>query len=140
MSGKTRVHASAIAVEGRGALIIGASGSGKSSLALQLMATGADLISDDQTDLVERDGRLWASAPEAISGLIEARGVGLLRATCVTAPIVVVINLDVPESGRLPQRHSHSMLGIQVPCLHKADTVAWPFAILQYLRGGRSDP
>lgn len=135
-----RAHASAIAVEARGALIIGASGSGKSSLALQLMATGADLISDDQTDLVERDGQVWASSPETISGLIEARGVGLLRANCVAAPIAVVINLDVPETQRLPQRHTHRLLGIEVPCLHKANTVAWPFAILQYLRGGRSDP
>lgn len=137
MASSARVHASAIAYQGGGALILGASGSGKSSLALQLMALGSDLISDDQTDITLRNGRVWASAPAATSGLIEARGVGLLRAEYVTAAIDVVINLDVEETQRLPHRHTHELLGTEITCLHKVNTPAWPFSILQYLRGGR---
>ena len=71
-----RLHASAVALDGRGVLITGAAGSGKSSLALTLMAYGAVLISDDQTELSRVGDTIWARAPETISGLIEARGAG----------------------------------------------------------------
>ena len=72
-------HASCVAWQGRGALILGRSGAGKSALALQLMALGADLVSDDRTELLAEADALTARAPATIQGLIEARGVGLMR-------------------------------------------------------------
>ena len=139
MSGALRMHASAVSVQSRGVLIVGASGSGKSSLALHLMAFGATLISDDQTVLKLQNGRVWASAPEAISGKIEARGVGLLQAEFMPAVIELVVDLDSEETSRLPACHRYELLGVHLPCLYKVQSSAWPFAILQYLRGGRSD-
>ena len=140
MSDTTRVHASAVAVDGRGVLMTGAAGSGKSSLALMLLAHGAVLIADDQTELTRRPDGLWAEAPQSIRGLIEARGVGLLQATACTAEIVLCIDLDQVETRRLPPLHETANLGVTLPCQHKCDSPAWPAAILQYLKGGRRDP
>ncbi|MEM8654888.1 MAG: HPr kinase/phosphatase C-terminal domain-containing protein [Pseudomonadota bacterium] len=135
-----RLHASAVSYEGRGVLILGASGSGKSALALHLMAFGAHLIADDQTQLDRVDEVVRLSAPASIAGLIEARGTGLLRADAAPAPLHLVIDLDQSEANRLPDAHTASFLGKTFPCLHKVDTPTWPFAVLQYLKGGRKDP
>lgn len=140
MTDQTRLHATAIAFEDKGTLIIGASGSGKSSLALRLMALGCQLISDDQTELSRRGVMLWASAPAAIRGLIEARGVGLLQAASTEAAIELVVDLDQIETERLPNMHQREFLGLTRPCFHKADSAAWPAAILQYLKGARQEP
>ena len=59
------LHASCVAVKGRALLITGPSGTGKSALALQMMALGADLVADDQTLLQPRAGKLIATAPPA---------------------------------------------------------------------------
>ena len=135
-----RVHASAVALEGQGVLITGAAGSGKSSLALTLMAFGAVLIADDQTELWREGDTLWARAPDSINGLIEARTVGILKAKSAPAPIVLAIDMDRMETKRLPERHHVTHLGVTLPCLHKSDSPAWPAAIMQYLKGGRRDP
>ncbi|WP_299294957.1 HPr kinase/phosphorylase [uncultured Tateyamaria sp.] len=135
-----RVHASAVALGDRGVLITGASGTGKSSLALSLMAYGATLVADDQTDLWTQDGALWARAPHTIEGLIEARGTGLLTAEASPARMVVVVDMDKTEQERLPQWHEARYLGHVLPVLHKVESPAWPAAILQYLKGSRRDP
>src|ERR1051326_6191249 len=58
------VHASCVAVDGIGVLIRGPSGSGKSDLALRLIAGGADLVCDCYCELSVVAGRLIARAPE----------------------------------------------------------------------------
>ena len=83
MTSPVLLHASCVAISGRGVLIIGPSGSGKSALALQLMAFGASLVADDQTELTVQGGTLIARCPPTMSGLIEARGLGILRAQVV---------------------------------------------------------
>ncbi|MFK7763399.1 MAG: HPr kinase/phosphorylase [Roseobacter sp.] len=133
-------HASCVSVEGRGVLIIGASGRGKSALALQLIALGALLVSDDRTILMADGEALVASAPPQIKGLIEARGIGILNAEVVaTAPICLVVDLDHFETARLPVPRVIKLLDINVPCLHKIDGAHFPAAILQYLKAGRQD-
>lgn len=79
-----RIHATLVAI-GRedgaelGALFLGPPGSGKSDLALRLIHDGARLVADDQVDVSFSHGGLWGAAPGTIAGLIEARGIGLLR-------------------------------------------------------------
>lgn len=133
------LHASAVALDrDRGVLILGASGSGKSSLALQLMAFGAHLVADDRVDLQARDGALWASAPAALRGMIEARGLGLLAATPLPAArIVLIVDLDRTEAARLPPAHQRQILGVSLPLARNCAMPHFPAAILQYLRGGR---
>ena len=132
------LHASCVAWQGRGALILGQSGAGKSALALQLMAFGADLVSDDRTELLAEADVLTARAPATIQGLIEARGVGLMRVPFVTqAEIALVIDLDQPEPNRLPPQREITLLGISSPLVLAVPQPHFPAAILCYLRGSR---
>ena len=134
------VHGSCVALDGKGVLILGASGSGKSGFALELMALGAMLVADDRVVLRREDHVIRASAPGAIKGRIEARFVGILKAeTLDEAPLALVIDLDRQEGDRLPPQRSRKTLGISLPLLHNADTRYFPAAILQYLRAGRSE-
>jgi HPr kinase/phosphorylase len=79
------VHASCVTFGGRGLLIRGESGAGKSRLAhlillrAPLYGISAQLVADDRVALTERDGGLFARAPEALAGLLEVRGLGLVR-------------------------------------------------------------
>ncbi|WP_435140565.1 HPr kinase/phosphorylase [Pseudopelagicola sp. nBUS_19] len=92
------LHASCVSFDGRAVLITGVSGCGKSGLALQLMALGASLVSDDQTEIALRDDFLIARAPVAIRGIIEARGLGILNAETVEqARVVLMIDMDRSE-------------------------------------------
>lgn len=108
--------------------IRGASGSGKSDLAFRLMAEGAMLISDDQVDLERRQDKIYAGAVEAIRGLVEVRGVGLLRYPVADpSPLRLVVDLvareDVP---RLPEWQETEILGLRLPLLrlHAFETSA----------------
>lgn len=130
------LHATCVAFEGKGVLISGQSGSGKSSLALELMALGADLISDDRTVIVNVSGRLVASPPVSIAGLIEARGVGILPVQYVkSASVLLSVDMSSVEIERLPEPHSMTVLDIALPCLHKVNAPYFPAAILAYVRG-----
>ncbi|MCE8006761.1 MAG: serine kinase [Aestuariivita sp.] len=131
------LHASCVAVVGRAVLIRGASGTGKSALALELMSRGAALISDDRTCLTRSAGAVIASAPETLSGLIEARGVGILRAPAgPPSPVMLSVDLDRTERDRLPPPRNQTILGQSIPLLHKVDSAHFPAAILQYLTSG----
>lgn len=132
------LHASAISFQTRGLLITGPSGSGKSSLALNLMAFGASLVSDDQTELVRKDDYVWANAPSALFGKIEARGIGILAVE--PAPKVridLVVDLSKTQSERIPTDKTTNFLGIDIPTVHKSEMTAFPAALIQYLRGGK---
>lgn len=113
------IHASCVAINGHAVLISGASGSGKSDLALRLLDRGAPLVSDDYT-LLRRDGdRLMASAPVNIAGKIEVRGVGIVDWPCISeAPVALGLTLD-SSPDRMPPEilPNRSILGIDVPFL-----------------------
>lgn len=122
-------------------LIRGASGTGKSALALDLLALGLRLVADDRTELARDGGRVVARCPPAIRGLIEARGVGLLRADPLDEAVVeLVVDLDRPETERLPPWREAELLGVPLPCLHKPLKGHFAAAIFQYLKAGRSEP
>ncbi|WP_291729398.1 HPr kinase/phosphorylase [Leisingera sp. F5] len=135
------LHASCVALEGRGLLITGTSGQGKSALALQLMAFGAQLVADDRVLLQLLDGQVVASAPEPIRGLIEARFMGLLHAQIRSpVPVSALVDLDEVETERLPMRHSTQLLGQKVLRVKRVDGAHFAPALMQYLRCGALDP
>ncbi len=139
MSGPTALHASCVAVEGRGLLILGPSGSGKSALALQLMALGATLVADDRTEVWAEDEQVMARCPTPIRGLIEARGVGILHAAALDqAPLHLVVDLGRAETQRLPPNHQISVCGRTLDLVLHRPERHFPAALLQYLRGGRN--
>jgi len=85
-----------------GILLIGKSGAGKSDLALRLMALGAKLVCDDRSELFVWRGRLYARAPARLAGLIELRGIGIVKLPhAPRARVAVVVELG-RESARLP--------------------------------------
>ena len=112
------VHATTIAIGGRGILLTGRSGAGKSDLALRLIDRGAALVSDDYT-LVKREGeRLVASAPATIAGKMEVRGLGIVDvAACASAPVALLIDLDSPVERMPPDEAEQMILGITLPAL-----------------------
>jgi HPr kinase/phosphorylase len=127
-----------VAVEGRGLLILGPSGSGKSSLALQMMALGAQLVSDDQVDLNSEEGALSATAPDRLKGMIEARGIGILGADPIdTARIVLAVDLAEGEPDRLPPFREITILGCPIPLVLGRGAHHLSYALFQYLKGGR---
>jgi HPr kinase/phosphorylase len=132
------LHATCVAVEGRGLLIIGPSGAGKSGLALRLLSLGASLVADDRTELSMTTGRLIARCPGPIRGLIEARGVGVLRAPAVAeAEVALVADLGQAEDQRLPPARRITILGCDVSLVLQARNDHFPDALMLYLRHGR---
>ncbi|WP_062114720.1 HPr kinase/phosphorylase [Aureimonas sp. AU40] len=120
------LHATLVLVDGRGVLIRGASGAGKSSLAVSLLrraeAAGRDarLVADDQVLLDVRGEAVFGLAPPAIAGLIEIRGVGLLRQPFAgEARVDLVVDLSAREGlERLPEPSSVPIAGIPVRRIH----------------------
>ncbi|MFM2256910.1 MAG: HPr kinase/phosphorylase [Pseudomonadota bacterium] len=105
------IHATAIAINGQALLLVGASGSGKSDLALRLIDRGAILISDDYCHIEEVDGAPHIHAVAAIAGKIEVRGVGIVTQAHITsAPLRLALLLDAaPE--RLPEENGARQIG-----------------------------
>ncbi len=133
------VHGTAVALDAqRAVLILGASGAGKSLLALRLMALGAHLVADDRVDL-KRDGQeIRARPPEALVGRIEARGIGILCATPLwPARIVLIADLDRMEPERLPRQRFRKILGVKLPLVSRVQHDHLDVTILQWLKGGR---
>ena len=101
-----------------GVLIEGPAGSGKSDLAMRAIATGFRLVADDRVSAFTSDGRLYGRAPEALAGLIEVRGVGVIP-RCVLPYSRIALRLrcasrpDVIE--RLPAEEFTHILGVNMP-------------------------
>ena len=120
-------------------LITGGSGSGKSSLALKLMAYGATLVADDRTMIWPETGPdglcVLTRSPAPILGLIEARGISILPAqTQSDAALALVVEMNKVEHARLPEPREVSYFGRAFRLLHKVESDHFPPAILQYLK------
>lgn len=90
------------APEDAGVLLLGESGTGKSELALRLIAQGARLVADDRTELFLRDGALMARAPASLAGLMEARGLGIVALPHAKEARIALAVAPV-ETGSVPR-------------------------------------
>jgi HPr kinase/phosphorylase len=121
------VHASCVLVGARAVLIRGPSGCGKSRLALELIHAAASgnlrfarLVADDRAHLAPAGGRLLARPAAVLAGLIEVRGVGLMRLPYEPRAVVgLVIDLAAIDGTRLPDHAQREVLidGISLPRL-----------------------
>jgi serine kinase of HPr protein (carbohydrate metabolism regulator) len=111
------IHACCVAIGGRGVLIAGPSGSGKSDLSARLLDRGAVLVSDDYTVVGARDGWLLASPPLNIAGKIEIRGVGIVERPFVAdIPVALLVDAgSLPE--RMPEVGNRLIDGVAVPSI-----------------------
>lgn len=116
------IHATALLIGERGILVTGASGSGKTALALALIdhchrrGLFARLVGDDQLFVEAHAGRLVCRAPVTIEGLIEVPGLGPRRLPFEPACVVDlhVRLLPADETARFQEDASDSIAGCAV--------------------------
>jgi serine kinase of HPr protein (carbohydrate metabolism regulator) len=113
----TRVHATTVAIDGRGVMIMGPSGSGKSDLALRLIDRGAMLVSDDYTECVAQGGTVIASPPATIAGRIEVRGIGIVDMPHVPRAAVMLVVTLGETVERMPEAYKKRVAGIEIPAI-----------------------
>ncbi|HYP57611.1 MAG TPA: hypothetical protein VEQ35_04930 [Beijerinckia sp.] len=132
-AGASFTHATAIVIGESGILIRGASGSGKSRLALALLDLAARsscfgrLIGDDRVSLEPRGGRLIVRGHPLIAGQIEQRGVGILTIPCLDSGVVrLVVDLKAEIPPRYPEPADRETLlaGVKLPLLTLRQGVA----------------
>lgn len=120
-----QIHATCCALEtepGRpaGVLLLGPPGSGKSDLALRLIDAGFSLVADDRVEIDAAGALPLASAPAALAGLIELRGIGILGVprALPRAPVVLVASLTpATAQERLPETMTTALAGHVVPTI-----------------------
>jgi len=125
----TLLHANCVALGGVGVLILGKPGSGKSDLTLRLIdAPGvglgrklvkATLVSDDQVLVRVRAGKLVASPPKTIAGLLEIRGLGIMRLPYrKSVPLALAVRLTpATQIERLPEPRRFAIAGLSLPLI-----------------------
>ena len=119
------IHATCVALNDPEAgvwavLLRGPPGAGKSDLALRLIDRGATLVSDDQTRLEAKAGRLVATPPASIAGKLEVRGLGIVELPHrAGVPVALVADLKpASEIERLPEETCEELAGVR---LHRID-------------------
>lgn len=101
-----QIHATAVSINNHAVLIRGESGSGKSDLALRLIDQGAMLVADDRCDLDVSENQIIATAPKALVGMLEVRGLGIIQTPVERfAPVSLIVDLIQTGSiERLPEQ------------------------------------
>lgn len=123
------IHGSCVALGGDGVLLLGAPGSGKSDLCLRLIdqpglgltgaLRGGRLVADDQVVVRRVQGELIASAPAALRGKLEIRGLGIVATNAQSEAALKLAVRLTPVAGieRLPDLAKSLMeiLGVSIP-------------------------
>jgi HPr kinase/phosphorylase len=120
------VHATSVALKDgrswRAVLLRGLSGAGKSDAALRLIEAGGRLVADDQTHLAKTGRAVILTAPPLLAGLIEVRGIGIVKLgraqVIASAPLALLVDLVPPDQvGRMPEPAHEKVLGVELPRL-----------------------
>ncbi len=120
-----------VVVYGKGVLLTGESGIGKSETALELIRDGQTLVADDRVDILRVHSKLIGTAPKLLERMLELRGIGVIDvermygATSYVSrhQIDMVIHLthmdNSPEYDRLGDhiRETSTILDVEVPTI-----------------------
>ncbi|MBO7697641.1 MAG: HPr(Ser) kinase/phosphatase, partial [Erysipelotrichaceae bacterium] len=117
-------------IYGRGIMITGKSGIGKSELALDLINRGHMLVADDRIDVTRVHNSITCTAPSLLKRMLEIRGIGIVDVTRMfganaymnKCPLDFVIKLvkydESIDTDRLnPMNDTMDILGLQIPML-----------------------
>lgn len=127
-------QATCVAIAGRGVLIEGAPGSGKSSLALALIDRGAGLVGDDGVLVRARSGRVLAAPHPNIAGKLEVRNVGLIDLPVAgEVAVALVVCLDAAAPRFVDTAEALEICGLPVPLIR-----LWPDSPVLHLRAERA--
>ncbi|MEL0106742.1 MAG: HPr kinase/phosphorylase [Rhodospirillales bacterium] len=117
MTETAQIHGTCIAIDDAAIVLLGPPGCGKSDLALRLIDAGATLIADDRIDIKRAGNNLIVSPPVNIAGLIEVRGIGIVKTVHRESGVLTTAFELVPPEHieRMPQPLHWSMLGLSIP-------------------------
>ena len=130
------LHATAVSIDGRGLLIIGPAGAGKSSLAAQMIVAGAGLIADDLVMLRRHGGDLHLARPTDATASLELRGIGpspvrpAMPVRCAGAVLLA------PSLHRLPEPEIWTLLGTDLPLIRHPPTPDLYAKLIIWIRAG----
>lgn len=117
----SNIYATCISIKKAGILLLGKSGMGKSDLALRLIENkGAVLVADDRTDICLKDGTIYAYAPDNIKGLLEVRGVGIVKIPYIEdIPVKMAVELvdSAEKVERMPEAEFFKFKGCRIPLI-----------------------
>ena len=112
------IHATLIRINGKGVLLKGKSGSGKSDLALRLLENKkAELVADDAVEISLQSGHIIGQAPQNLAGLLEVRGVGIVSYPYIEKSyidMVVELKSSIDEIERMPLMQKEVILGLEI--------------------------
>ena len=132
-------HACCVDFDGNGLLILGKSGSGKSSLAIACMGLGAVLVGDDYVTLKIQNKNIIAISPPNIAGLIEVPKVGILKCDYKEqTKLVLAIDVSRGEINRLPVSRSIKLKNCGIPLIYGARIPHLHSVAYQLIKGGLS--
>ena len=114
------IHATCINLNSKGVLILGDSGSGKSDLALRLITMfSAKLVGDDRINIKKNNRKIIASSPDVLKGLLEVRGVGVIKINYKEETSVdLVIKLTSEKIERMPESLKYELDGVSLPLFY----------------------
>lgn len=116
------IHASAVLIGRKAALIRGPAGSGKSQLVWNLLSAlpFARLVADDRAHVEACAGRLLVRPAPALAGMLEIRGLGIRRLAYEgVAAIGLVVDLAAEDAARHPAQEAGKTVisGVTLPRL-----------------------
>lgn len=118
MAKNTIIHSTLVLLNGKGVLLSGKSGSGKSDLALRLIENKkAKLVADDAVELMVQSGKIIGKAPDNLAGLLEVRGVGIVNYPYQKeATVDIWVNLleNQENTERMPLLQKEVILGLAI--------------------------
>ena len=124
------MHGVLLNVYGKGVLITGESGVGKSEIALELIKKGHTLVADDRVDVSRIHNTLVGEAPELLKGVLEIRGIGIIdivqmfgaSASLHRSNVDFIVHLeqwntekDYRRVGLEEENHTRKILGLEIP-------------------------
>ena len=123
------IHGVLLNVYGKGVLITGESGVGKSEIALELIKKGHTLVADDRVDVFRIHNAIVGEAPELLRGVLEIRGLGIIdiikmfgaSATLRRSNVDFIVHLEKWDENKNYKRvgmeeedHSRKILGLEI--------------------------